>query len=148
MTAGDVWRVRANTWLIVIGLFLSGVIGYGANWFLNKYYARFTAKGYIEINATRPPIPLDPERDDTRFDTGWMQVEQRTQANDLRNDGLFNEFLSNGPNIKTTKWYQQFVKKVPQADGTLREVFDIAAAKDDLNDHLGIAPVVEQSSSK
>jgi hypothetical protein len=54
MTAGDVWRVlRANTWLIIVGLILSGIIGYGANWFLNRYYARFTARGWIQINATR-----------------------------------------------------------------------------------------------
>jgi capsular exopolysaccharide synthesis family protein len=142
MTAGDVWRViRANTWLLVGGLILAGIIGYGVNFLLNRYYARYTARGWIQINSSRAPNPLNPDTGELSIDTNLMAIEQRTHASLLRTDGVFTRFLQNGTNVKNTEWYKQFLKKVPQADGTVREVFDMANAKDDLNEHVGISPV-------
>src|SRR5437763_403743 len=76
MTAGDVWRViRANTWLIIGGLIVSAIIGYGLNWVLNRYAARYTARGYVQINLTRPTSPLLPDQGDINTDTATMNVE-------------------------------------------------------------------------
>ena len=62
MTAGDVWRViRANMWMLICGFILSGLIGYGAFYLLNRYCARYTAQGWVQINVSRAPNPLKPD---------------------------------------------------------------------------------------
>src|SRR5262249_21242984 len=68
MTAGDVWRViRANTWMLICGVILSGLIGVGAFYLLNKYCARYTARGSIQIIPTRPTSPLKADGGENQY---------------------------------------------------------------------------------
>ena len=87
MTGGDAWRViRSNMWLILLSVIVAGVLGYVVNRFvLLKYFARYTATGYVQI--VQPPDPIDPEK--TRMWGENMQqvsYEQRTHAQLLRID--------------------------------------------------------------
>src|SRR5688572_5367168 len=59
MTAGDVWRViRSNIWLIILFLIVGGVAGYFVNRHLERYYSRYTATGYIQVNVKTGFDPL------------------------------------------------------------------------------------------
>src|SRR4051794_19660422 len=53
MSGADMWRViRSHLWLIISILILSIGGGIGANYLLGKYYARYTAVGYIQVQPT------------------------------------------------------------------------------------------------
>src|SRR6476646_7715803 len=55
LSGGDVWRVlRANMWLILAALLVSAVGGYFLNMLLAKYFSRYTAAGYIQIQQVLP----------------------------------------------------------------------------------------------
>src|SRR4051794_12859048 len=55
--ASEIWRViRGHIWMIVIvSCFLAPAAGYGANYLLAKYYPRYTAAGFIQVQP--PPKP-------------------------------------------------------------------------------------------
>jgi len=142
MTAGDVWRViRANTWLLVGGAILSAIIGYGVFFLLNRYAAEYTARGAIQMNPVRVANPLRADGVEGYVEPGTMAIRQRTHAAQMRYDSLWTRFLQNGANVKGTDWYKQFIKTAPQADGTAREIFDMAQAKLDLGKNLSIVPI-------
>src|SRR5437867_662752 len=144
MTAGDVWRViRANMWMLICGVILSGLIGYGAFYLLNRYCARYTARGSIQIVPTRAPNLLKSDGREEQVETGAMAIEQRTHATWLRSEWLYSRFLDKAQNsqaVKGTDWYKQFLKREIQADGNTREVFNYAGAKDDLASNLSVTP--------
>src|SRR5439155_15991416 len=98
--------------------------GYGVYYLLNRYDASYTARGAIQLNPTRAPNPLNPDMGEGIIDPGAIAFEQRTQAEMMRYDTLWTRFLQNGPQVKNTDWYKQFIKKISQADGTVREAFD------------------------
>jgi uncharacterized protein involved in exopolysaccharide biosynthesis len=144
MSAGDVWRVlRANGWLIAATLVLSAVLGLGANYLLNKYFQRYTATGMLQITDQRPPDPLDKSRQYIEMDTTRMAFLQRTQAQMLRWDGTVVAAIQNGPKIRETSWFKQFVEMQKQPNGTYKEVADVAKAKEDLLERLSVSPIQE-----
>src|SRR6185437_15223278 len=61
MTGADVWRViRANIWLMLTVLVLSGALGYGLNSWLAARHSRYTATGLISVKL-KPEMNLDIE---------------------------------------------------------------------------------------
>ena len=61
LSGADVWRViRGNLWLIVTMVLVMSVLGYvGNEFYLVKYYPRYTASGWVQV---QPYIVFDPLR--------------------------------------------------------------------------------------
>ncbi len=138
MTASDIWRViRTNMWLIVGSVLLSTAVGFGLNWYLNRYWARYTATGYVSIQPYSNPWNPDRNAPQPAFDAGnTLIVEQRSQATMLKTDALFTQVLQNvNAEIRKTDWFKQFKR----ADGT----FDAAEAKDDLYEKFLATPIAD-----
>ncbi len=134
MTAGDVWRViRANFLLIIFSLIGGSALGFGTNWYLAKHYSRYTATGLVQITERRPR-GIAEGGGEPQLDTSGLSIELKSQARLLHTETLFSEVL-NRPAVRDTSWFKQFIKV--NVDGI--EAPDIAAAKDDLSDKLGIA---------
>src|SRR5436190_20151727 len=135
MSGADAWRVvRANLWLIIGSLLLAGLIGYGVNWFLARNYSRYTATGFVQITPTRAPNILNADQGGDQIDTNMIGFEQRTQANLLKGEPLLQKVLTESAAVRATDWFKQFIKT---PGGTP----DIAAAKDDLMEHLSVVPL-------
>jgi capsular exopolysaccharide synthesis family protein len=134
MSGADAWRViRANWKFITISLVLSLFLGYGLNWYLNQFHARYTATGYVQIQPGRGMVNLS--KDDPRSEeVASLSVEQRTQTQLLQSEALITKVLSN-PNlaIRKTTWFSQFSHASP--DG--KNLLDIAAAKEDITKRFG-----------
>ena len=132
MSGADVWRVlRANLWLIIIALILSTAGGFGLNWLLAKFYSRYTAAGYIQIQQERPFILAQTGDRGPHVDIAGISLDQRTQTALLKNESLFIRVLQN-PNgdIRKTNWFKSF----------RTNVFD---AKDDLVDNFAVEVIPE-----
>lgn len=130
MTGGDVWRViRANIWLIIGMVMLSGIAGVGLYIWLAHSHPKFTATGLQRID---PPVPITLKQTDRAFiDTTnreTVALEQRTQAQLLKQDQLMSEVLQKSDAVRSTEWFAQF-------NG------DMDKAKDDLRDNFGVSPI-------
>jgi polysaccharide biosynthesis transport protein len=138
MTPGDIWRViRANMMLMILSLIVGSGLGFGINWYLAKHYSRYTATGLVQITERRPRGVAEGGGE-PQLDMSALSVELKSQARLLHTETLFSEVLSR-PAVRDTAWFKQFIKV--NADGI--EAPDIAAAKDDLADKLGVAPSPE-----
>jgi capsular exopolysaccharide synthesis family protein len=125
MTGADAWRViRQNVWLIIAFLILSIGVGIGAYYLLAKYSPEYTSKGLIGVNPGVKFNPLDSSTGPT--DMQSLQVEQRTQANMLKNEALYAKVLEKSTEIKETAWYRQFA--------------NVEDAKRDLKNNLAVSP--------
>jgi succinoglycan biosynthesis transport protein ExoP len=142
MTLADVWRVlRGNLWLIFAFLFASAIAGYCINDYLVRYHSRYTAHGYVSIQA---PTVYDPQTRSTITlgDFPGLAIEQRTQAMLIKNESLFTRVLQNPSSaIRNTSWYHRFEVPVTDPTGTINTVFDSVAAKQSLADSFAAAPV-------
>ncbi len=126
LTPSDAWRViRANAWLIVGMLVTSTVLGFVANYLLNKYASRYTATGYVQVIPYTATNPLTPQ---TAIDYQSMFAEQRTQVNFLKQEALISQVLQN-PNspVRSTQWFAQFNNDIPTAKKNLQDNFDVGA---------------------
>lgn len=105
MSGGDVWRViRANLWLIILCVVVSGVAGFYTNGYLAQHYSTYTATGLIRILPLQSNDPLHPSNVDQS--TATLAIEQKTEASILKSDGLINEVLSDSTNpIRQTTWW-------------------------------------------
>lgn len=137
MTANDILRVlRANIWLIIAFLILGGIAGVAAYWVLNKYYPRFTAVGFVRVDPPRMIDPTGSAQQEETIEVGQIGVLAKTQAQLLSNPVLFKTVLGQvNLEIQQTKWINQFKR----ANGTL----DDGKAREDLEDHFGVAPVAD-----
>ena len=142
MTGADVWRVlRANLWLILLTLFASLIIGYVVNRVLEKYSPRYTATGYVKIQAPTS-WNFQTRTEEALSNFAGLTVEQRTQAMLIKNDSLFTKVLqSPSSKIRSTGWFQKFVSPQTRPDGTVRSSLDVAAAKKSLNESFVAATV-------
>ncbi|HET6247167.1 MAG TPA: polysaccharide biosynthesis tyrosine autokinase [Tepidisphaeraceae bacterium] len=138
MSAADVWRVvRANFWLIVIMLIVSGAAGYGINMWLAAHYSKYTATGYVAVH-----LPGDRntgasmDNSSPVVNTAELEVEQVSQARLLLHERLLSKILDTSDPIRQTEWFKQFVY---YRDGTQK--VDLAAAKSDLLDHFDVAAI-------
>jgi capsular exopolysaccharide synthesis family protein len=143
MTGADVWRViRANIWLILAALVLSVLLGIAANYVLARKFPRYTAIGYVQIQPIRGYNPMLSEQ--PQLDTAALNIEGRTQSQLLKHDSLFTKVLTDASNeIRNTTWFKQFIVPAKQADGSIRMVPDLTAAKEDLQDNFTVAPIAD-----
>src|SRR5262245_11808584 len=138
MTSSDVWRViRSNLWLIVGSVVAAVLIGFGLNWFLMTFYARYTAVAYVEVQPGSGIVKNvlgNMAQSQDNWGTNSLTVELRTQATKLHTDSLFYEVLKN-PNYETrnSEWLKQFKKP----DGG----FDLAEAKEELSERFATTPM-------
>jgi capsular exopolysaccharide synthesis family protein len=140
MSGADAWRViRANWKFITISLVFSLFAGYGLNWYLNQFHARYTATGYVQIQPGRGGVNLSKE-DPRSEEVLPLTVEQRTQAQLLQTEALVTKVLSD-PNrpIRKTSWLSAF--SVMSADG--KPTFDIADAKAELRRQFSATPIAD-----
>ena len=106
MSGGDVWRViRANLWLIVLFVVISGVAGYFANDYLEKHDSAYTASGKVRI------LPLqasDPLHSTPLFsDIGSLEVEKATEMNRFKSEALVDDLMKDLDNpIRQTNWWK------------------------------------------
>ena len=108
MTANDAWRViRANAWLIILFLIVSGVAGYFINSYLAAHHPKFTATGYLEV---QPLVNIDPTRGDLgTADVNVTALEQKTQVAALQSEGLLSQVLQNeSSELRKTQWYTTY----------------------------------------
>jgi len=130
MTGADVWRViRSNLWLIVAMFIVSGIAGYGIFRFLDAKFQNYTAYGICTVNNPVVTDLLKPVQ--IAGDVQSLALEQKTQAQLLKQDALFVQVLQN-PNaeLRKTKWWNSFKGSVQ-------------AAKEDLADNFRVDPIAE-----
>jgi polysaccharide biosynthesis transport protein len=130
MSAADIWRVlRANVWLIVIGVVASAIIGLVINFFLARYFPKYTAVAIVEVS---PPVQLDPLKEgEMAIDPAILMMQQQNNAQLLsRNQALFSEVMQNEASpIRDTSWFKQFTSA--------------ALAERDLMDYLVVTPLLD-----
>src|SRR5690606_31252704 len=92
MAGADVWRVlRANMMLIICTVATFLLLGVFANYWLAKYYPRYTAVALIEVQPSRNIDLLKP---DGPVDKNAIELEQRTQVQRLKHDSLISNVLT------------------------------------------------------
>lgn len=127
MTGADVWRViMSNRMLIVSTVVIFTVVGIGAFFFLAKFCPRYTAVGLVEV---QPNLVIDPLQSRVAtLDRNAIELEQRTQAQGLRQESLLADVLTRSGDLRATSWFQQFNNNTP-------------AAKQDFLDRLSVTPI-------
>lgn len=131
LTAADVWRViRSNLWLILLSLVLFGAAGVGLNMYLAKSMPRYTAQGIVRIDTVVPYSPYRPDMgvSDQSVNPVNIELEQRTQAQLLKQPTLMSDVLQTSDDVRRTRWFQSFNGNTD-------------AAKQDLQDNLSISPI-------
>lgn len=128
MTGAEAWRViRANIWLITLVVILSGAMGVGLYYYLLRYHAQYTATGFIEV---RPKfVDLLAPNESANENLRSLEVDQRTQAQLLKNPALIGSVLTNSDEIRETHWFRSFGDKDR-----------VTLAKVELVKELGVAP--------
>jgi capsular exopolysaccharide synthesis family protein len=144
MTMSDVIRVlRTNLWLLIVAMILGVGVGGGSYYYLGKYYSEFTARGFVQVKPTGVWDPLSTVRTGAAPDVN-LAVEQKTAAAGLRSEALWSQVLQDKDSpIQQTKWIQQFRRESANADGTVSNSTDVAAAKRDLDRNFGVYPRAE-----
>lgn len=143
LSTADIIRVlRSNLWLIIISVLVFGGLGVAANWYLGKYYPKYTARGWVQVSV---PTVFDPMNTLNRYGSdSTIAYEQRTQVALLRSDGLWSAVLAQPDNkIRQTEWFRSFVTKQVNADGSVSERPDIPAAKESLERNFSVSPVTD-----
>jgi capsular exopolysaccharide synthesis family protein len=136
MTGADIRRVlRANAWLIILFLIVSGIGGYALNMWLSKNHPRYTAIGLLQVN---PSVTVDFMTDKTS-DMGELRLvsELRTQAQLLTTERLFSAVLQKEGPLRESKWFAQF--RGPDGIPITK------AAKEDLAKILKVMPIPDST---
>ncbi len=137
LTGADVWRViRSNIWIILGTLTVAAVIGYLANMWLLAKFSRYTSTGLLAVRTT-VEMPHGGDYWGGGVNTAELEIEQRTHAKQLLHERLLTEVLAdNNSPIRQTQWFRQFIVHRNGED-----IPDPNAAKEDLLQHLDVAPV-------
>jgi polysaccharide biosynthesis transport protein len=126
MSGADVWRViRSNTWLILLMVVVSAILGFLVNFWLKKNYSKYTASGILE--------QVVPTADDTpnhvATDSTSLLLDLKTHAALLKESSLFTRVLENPDSpIRNTNWFKKYSNDASTQD-----------AKTDLHDNLEVA---------
>ena len=124
MTMADIWRViRANVWLIVVMVILSGAAGFGIYRYLRVTSPRYTSVATVAIDNQSAYDPLQvyrPERAPYE-----LVVQTTNQANRLMSEGLWADVISSTDSIRATDWYQSLEQQAKDRQNSK------------LNDYLG-----------
>jgi capsular exopolysaccharide synthesis family protein len=129
LTGNDVWRViRSNLWLIVTLVVVGGVAGYFLNRYLAKYHSRYTATGYIQISSVIYNNDLLGRGAQPMVDNGNLAVDQKTQAQLLRQEALISRVVQNPESdLRQTEWFKQFNGDVRRMKEDLTENYAVSA---------------------
>ena len=106
MTGGDVWRViRANMWLIILFVIVSGVAGYFVNGYLEKHNSAYTTYGKVRI---LPMVSSDPLHPAPMFgDINTLELEKATEMNRFKSEVLVDDMLRDPDNlIRQIDWWK------------------------------------------
>ena len=90
MSGADVWRViRGNLWLIITMLLVMSVLGYvGNEYYLIKYYPRYTATGWIQVQPAFASVTSVTPRGERRRLWPSIRATFRNKAEQL-SEALF-----------------------------------------------------------
>ena len=106
MSGGDVWRViRANLWLIIVFVVLSGVGGFFANRYLEQHDSAWTSYGKVRM---LPMQSIDPIHPSPMFgDSTTLELEKATEMNRFKSEVLVEDMLKDSDNpIRQTFWWK------------------------------------------
>lgn len=109
MSGADVWRViRTNLWLIILVVIISAGVGVGANFFLARYFPRYTAYALLQIIPPQA-IQIVPDMSIQQFaNQQFLETDQQTQAQLMTQPSLFSRALTNSDVLRSTAWFKQF----------------------------------------
>ena len=128
----EAWRViRAYIWMIIlIAGILAPCAGLVANYYLGKYYPKYTSEALIEVRPAMDPGDVKVAKQAVA-DPANTALEIRTQAQYLRQESLLTRLLTN-PNgeIRKTQWFKEF-------NG------DIRRAKAEFEENLSVDPIAD-----
>jgi polysaccharide biosynthesis transport protein len=132
LTAQDVWRViRANLWLIVGMLVVSGVGGFLLNQWLLTHYPRYTSTILISVRPVQDIPYVGSEDQGINVHEAAPQsteLEQLSQAGMLTNKYFLGSIIDDPTSeVRKTNWFKQF-------NGHFEE------AKEDLQSKLEVYP--------
>lgn len=130
MTGADAWRViRTNFWWIALVLAIAAGAGYGLNLYLLRNYSSYTAVGLVQIN---PSVNFNVLKDPVyNSDTAGLAIDQRTQAQLLKQEALFITVLQNAnSDIRKTNWWKNFGGDVHKAKEDLVKNFSVDIVPD------------------
>jgi capsular exopolysaccharide synthesis family protein len=130
--AGEIWRViRGHIWMIlIVTCIIAPVAGYVANFFLMKYYPKYTAAGYIQVQPQVQASKL-VNSDTPMADPANTAMEIRTQAHILRSEALLTKVLQNMNNeIRKTQWFAQFNGNIPRAKADFEDSLTVTPMQD------------------
>lgn len=135
MSGNDVLRVlRANAWLISLLLIVGGAVGYGINSWLAINRPRYTSTGLVRI-MSESDFPRIGEFSPSQSGAG-VELEAHEQAAKIQHGDLIMHVLDSNPEIRKTRWFQQFVHQV---NG--KSTVSVEDAKVSLLENLDVARV-------
>ncbi|HEY8667347.1 MAG TPA: polysaccharide biosynthesis tyrosine autokinase [Tepidisphaeraceae bacterium] len=131
LTGADVWRIiRSNLWIIILALIVFGAGGYGLNRYLQMYYPRWTAQALLRLDTPPRMNLLRDDPGETITDQNWLQIEQMSQVQALKQESLLSDVLSTSSQnvIRTdTVWFTRFGSDMDKAKTNLRDNLVVSA---------------------
>jgi capsular exopolysaccharide synthesis family protein len=106
MSGGDVWRViRANLWLIILFVVVSGIAGFYVNGYLEKHDSAWTSYGKVRILPMQSVDPIHPAP--VVGDLNTLEVEKATEMNRFKSEVLVDDMLKDLDNpIRQSNWWK------------------------------------------
>jgi capsular exopolysaccharide synthesis family protein len=114
MSGGDIWRViRANLWLIMVMLVISGIAGYISFKYLEKHDSVYSTEAKVRMAPLESVDPLHPGPQTLTGDA--MEIEKSTEIYRFRNQALHDDLLKDGESpIRMTSWWTDTCKGDPE----------------------------------
>lgn len=139
LTPADIWRViRGNLWLIAAIVVLAIAVGIGIYTYLLKNDPKYRAVGTLLVNR---PYRINPSGNNSvnlDNDEFVLNVELRTQQQQLLAESLWAEVLEKNTVIRESRWFKNLQEKSARTG-----VDAVRLAKDDLEDNLRATPVAD-----
>ncbi|MGC3957513.1 MAG: hypothetical protein QM813_06000 [Verrucomicrobiota bacterium] len=113
----EIWRVIRAHWIMIaiVVLIISPTAGYFSFKLLDKFYPRYTATGFIQVQPQLTPSRVKTADSETP-DTANIAVDIRTQARLLKSEALLLRVLQNeSSKIRETDWFRQFDGNIGEA---------------------------------
>ena len=131
MSGADIWRViRSNFWLIILMLLVSAAVGYGVNYWLNRYHPRYTAQGKVLVLGTVEDTAAGLLRESNSLDVNSLPMEVRLHTSMLKDPLLITKVLQNPNNeVQSLPWFKKF-STIQDAKQDLAEQLDVASTPD------------------
>jgi capsular exopolysaccharide synthesis family protein len=139
LSPADVWRViRGNVWLIIASVILAIAVGIGVYSYLLKNNPKYRSVGQLLVNRPYRINPTNDRTNDMSIEDFNLQVEQRTQQQQLMSEALWNDVLQNNELIRKSAWFRN-LQSIADRTG----VDAARLAREDLEDNLRATPINE-----